>query len=122
MSRNHSRKPTSGLWTDKDGTRVFVGSEYHLTNEIQEVKEKTRARACFRECRTCGACSNSRRDATVPTQYDANAKRMIDCRKCERFRFHDCHNGVFRDAHQNAEPFTPDVIEMMKKTGGKPLI
>lgn len=121
MPRKHKRKPGSDLWLTKDGT-IVIGRDYVRQNEIDEAKQKTRARACFRECRTCGACSNSRRDATVTKQYDAHEKRDIDCRKCEPFRFHDCHNGWMRDSHQDAEPFTEDVQNLIDKYGGKPLI
>lgn len=115
------RKDGAGMfWTD--GSRVFLGRDYALQNEIDEVKAKTQERACFKGCRTCGACANSRRDATYPKSYDSNEGKMIDCRACEKFRFHDCHNGVLRDTRQEAEPFTPDMIKIMDEQGGKPLI
>jgi hypothetical protein len=140
MSIEFKKKPRKeglGLFT-LDGDQVFIGKDYALQNEIDETKLRTRARACFRECRTCGACSNSKRDNFVlqvvhhadgrvetkaPTKsYDENTKKWIDCRECEPFRFHDCHNGWFRDSRQEAEPFTPDVIGLLKRSGGKPLI
>lgn len=133
-----SRKDGSGLWTDKDGSRVFIGKEWHLYNEITEVKEKTKSRGCYKECRSCGTCANSRRDnfdrqviilndgswkiKGATYSYDNVNREWVDCNDCEPFRWHDCQNGLMRDAHGQAEPFTPDVIEMMKRTGGKPLI
>lgn len=105
------------------GARDFVtGKDWALQNDIDEAKEKTRSRACFRECRTCGACANSARDATNPKMYDAHAQKSIDCRGCEPFRFHDCHNGYMRNARGEAEPFTETQIDLIETLGGKPLI
>lgn len=104
-----------------DEGKVFIGRDWAKHNEIQENLAKTKARACFRECRTCGACSNSRRDAPYKKMYDSNAGKMIDCRGCEKFRFHDCHNGWMRDSRQEAEPFTEEAQRLFKQ-GGKPLI
>lgn len=122
FKRKQRKDSGSLLWQTPDGSQVFVGRDYALQNEIDEVKETTRGRACFKECRTCGACANSARDCTHTKTYDANARKMIDCRKCERFRFHDCHNGVMRNSHQDAEPFTEEQEKLIKQSGGKPLI
>lgn len=115
------RKDGGGMFFT-DGHQVFIGRDYLNQNDINETLEKTRARSCFRGCRTCGACANSRRDATVPKSYDYNAGKMIDCRSCEKYRYHDCHNGWMRDTRQQAEPFTPDMIKLLEESGGKPLI
>lgn len=133
------RKDGANIWFQtEDGSRVFIGRDYALQNEIDEKKAQTRARACFRECRTCGACSNSKRDNFTPQEvktasgliqlksatksYDEHAGKWIDCRKCEPFRFHDCHNGVMRNSHQDPEPFTEEQQKFLDQTGGKPLI
>lgn len=111
-----------GVFTDGSGL-VFIGKDWALQNEINETKEKTQSRSCYKECRTCGCCGNSIRDgATCSSQYDANAGKMVSCTNCEKFRFCDCRNGFFRNAHGDAEPFTPDVVETLRTTGGKPLI
>lgn len=115
------RKEGSGLFTLDGEDRIFIGKDWALQNEIDEAREKTRSRACFKECRTCGACSNSRRDASYPFQFDANEAKLVSCRGCERFRFHDCHNGWMRDSRGDAEPFTEDAQKLFKE-GGKPLI
>lgn len=128
----------SGLYGLPGDNRIFIGKNWALQNDIDEAKAKTRARACFKECRTCGACANSKRDNFQPRafvikndkwvlqnphkSYDANAGKWVNCRDCEPFRFHDCHNGVFRDSRQEPEPFTPDVIKLLKESGGRPLI
>lgn len=132
------RKEGLSYWTDGSGEVFAVGKDWALQNEIDEKKQLTRSRGCFKECRTCGCCANSRRDNLntqvfttkdgkavfkAPTlSYDNIRKVWVDCRSCEPFRYHDCHNGWFRDAHGEAEPFTPDVIELLRKEGGKPLI
>lgn len=110
-------------WTDKDGSRVFIGRDYALQNDIDEKIAERNERACFKGCRTCGACSNSARDATYPKMYDANEGKMIDCRACEPYRYHDCHNGVMRNTRQDAEPFTQDQIDLIELAENKrPLI
>lgn len=133
------RKPGSDIWLDKHGEVVTTsGRDLALQSEIDEAKAKTKARACFKECHTCGACANSRRDnfqhrlveikdgeakLKSPTvSYDHASKEFVDCRECEPFRYHDCHNGFFRNARGEAEPFTQDVLDLIKKHGGKPLI
>lgn len=118
------RSPSSlgGLFQSKDGT-VFVGHEYEKQVAINEAKANTKARACFRECLSCGTCKNSARDATYPKMFDANAGKSIDCRKCEPFRFHDCHNGLMRNAHGQAEPFTQGQLDLIKVAeDGRPLM
>ena len=141
MSISFPKKPRKegvGYWTDSSGQVFAVGKDWALQNEINEKKELTKSRGCFKECRTCGCCANSRRDnfniqfvvtesgkvsMKLPSEsYDWINKKWVDCLACEPFRYHDCHNGWFRDFHGDAEPFTPDVIEMLRKTGGKPLI
>ena len=132
------RKEGIGFWTDGSGEVFSVGKDWALQNEINEKKELTKSRGCYVDCRTCGSCGNSRRDnlntqvfvtegnkviLKAPTMsYDSVRKTWIDCRACEPFRYHDCHNGFFRDFHGEAEPFTPDVVELLRTTGGKPLI
>lgn len=103
-----------------DGTDIVIGRDYALQNEIDEVKAKTKSRSCFKECRTCGACANSKRDNTWQYSYDKGKK--INCKSCEKFRYHDCHNGVLRNTRQEAEPFTEDMYKIMDEKGGKPLI
>lgn len=106
-----------------DGKSLFLNREWEMQNEIERAKQRTQARACFRGCNTCGACANSRRDATYPKEYDNNAGKLIDCRKCEPFRFHDCHNGWLRNARQEAEPFTEEMTKLIEEgPGGRPLI
>lgn len=112
----------SQLFTNKHSDRVWKGRDYALQNEIDEAKEKTQNRACFKMCRTCGKCANSHRDSSHPFSHDSNVGKKIDCRKCEPFSFHDCHNGVLRDTHQDAEPFTFDMLKLLEESGGKPLI
>ena len=110
------------FWTD-DGHNIYIGKDWALQNEITETRLKTEARACYRACRTCNHCSNSLRDgSSCSSQYDANSGKMIHCTMCEKFGFCDCRNGFFRNAHQDAEPFTPDVQETIKTLNGKPLI
>lgn len=111
-----------GVFTDGSGS-VFIGKDWALQNEITESRERTKSRTCYVECRTCGCCSNSLRDgSSCSRQYDGNEGKTVACTNCEKFRFCDCRNGYFRDAHGDAEPFTPDVVEMMRKNGGRPLI
>ena len=120
--KNQRFSSLGGVFTDGSGM-VFIGKDWALQNEINENKEKTKARSCYRECRTCGCCSNSIRDGSSNSRcYDEGIGRRIACTSCEKFRFCDCRNGFFRNAHGDAEPFTPDVVEMLKSTGGKPLI
>lgn len=116
------RKDSSlkGIFT-VDGERWVIGADLLRNSDIEEHKRITRERACFRECRTCGCCANSSRDCTHPKTYDANAGKMIDCRGCEPFRFHDCHNGWMRDSYGDAEPFT-DEAQRLFDLGGRPLI
>lgn len=123
MFNPKQRKDSSlkGLFTI-DGKQVILGADLLRNTEVQDAKAKTRERACFRECRTCGCCANSARDCTHTKTYDANAQKSVDCRGCEPFRFHDCHNGWFRDSYGDAEPFTPDLIQLLEESGGKPLI
>lgn len=106
-------------WTDKSGSRVFIGRDYALQNEIDEAIAKRNARSCFRECMSCAACKNSARDSTYPKMYDDRAGKMIDCRSCEPFRFHDCANGVMRNSRQEAEPFTQDQLDLIAVAEGK---
>lgn len=108
-----------GFWTD--GTSVFIGRDWALQNAIDDAKRRTQNRSCFLACRTCGCCANSCRDATYPKSYDENSGKKVDCRGCEPYRFHDCHNGWMRDAHGDAEPFTDEALKLFKE-GGKPLI
>lgn len=116
------RKDGSGLFTT-DGSDIFIGKDWALQNEIEEVREETKARSCFRECRTCGCCANSRRSCTHPISYDFNSHSTVDCRSCERFRFHDCNNGLMRDSRQEAEPFTEEQIKLIEQSeDGRPLI
>lgn len=115
------RKEGLGLFT-LDGSDIYIGKDWALQNEINETMEKTRNRGCFHACGSCGSCVNSRRGTSYPYRYDANAKKMKNCITCEPFRFHDCNNGWMRDSRQDAEPFTPDVIDLIKKSGGKPYI
>lgn len=115
------RKQGAGLYGLSGSDRIFVGKDWALQNDIDEAKVKTKERACFRACRTCGACANSRRGASYPYRFDANSREMINCKGCEPFRFHDCENGKMRDARQEAEPFTEDAEKYFKK-GGKPLV
>lgn len=130
------RKDGAGLFT-LDGNDVFIGRDWALQNEINDTLAKTQARSCFKACRTCGACANSKRDNFTPRvvtdvkgnaqfvgprmSYDSNAHKWVDCRSCEKFRFHDCHNGWMRDSRQEAEPFTEDAQKLFAQ-GGKPLI
>lgn len=141
MSISFPKKPRKqgvGFWTDGSGEIFAAGKDWALQNEIDEKKILTKSRGCFKECRTCGTCANSRRDnlntqvfvtesgravLKAPTQsFDWINKKWIDCRACEPFRYHDCQNGFLRDAYGDAEAFTPDVIELLRNTGGKPLI
>lgn len=144
MSRIEFKKkprkdPGSALWTTEDGSQVFIGRDYALQNEIDEKIAERNARSCFRGCNTCGACANSKRDnvnrqvftredglAIVKgpgVSYDSNKHQWVNCRECEPFRFHDCHNGVMRDTHQDAEPFTQDQLDLIKLAeDGRPLI
>lgn len=117
-----NRTPGSELWISKDGETVFVGRDYARQNEIDENKKQTSERSCFKACQTCGHCANSRRGCAVPKSYDRNAGKMIDCRSCEKFSFHDCNNGFLRDTFQRAEPFTEEHLKLLESTGGKPLI
>lgn len=121
FKRKSRKDPSSQLFVQGDNT-VIIGRNYALQNEIDETKKITQARACFIGCRTCGKCSNSQRDATVPMSYDENSRKWIDCRGCEPYSFHDCQNGVMRNAYQDAEPFTAEQQKILKETGGKPLI
>lgn len=129
------RKEGSGLFQGARG--IVQGKDWAQQNEIDETRTSTRARSCFRECKTCGACANSNRDNFLPQavtnpsgevevaptmSYDEVSGQWIDCRECEPFRFHDCHNGVMRNTRQEAEPFTPDQLALLERTGGKPLI
>lgn len=134
--KGKQRKPSTGLYKGARG--IVTGRDWALQNEIDETRETTQARSCYRGCRTCGACANSKRDNFLPQarkttsgitevisatkSYDENSGSWIDCRSCEPFRFHDCHNGVMRDTRQEAEPFTPEQIALLESTGGKPLI
>lgn len=117
--KGKQREPGSGLWTDKDGSQIFVGRDYALQNEIDEVRAKTRTRSCFTECQTCLQCKGSCRDNTYPKSYDSNAGKMVDCRGCEKFRFCDCRNGVYRNTRQEPEPFTPDHLSLIEMAEGK---
>lgn len=121
MAKLRKDSSLKGIFTS-NGEDIIIGADQLRNSEVQDARAKTHARSCFVECRTCGACANSRRDATVPTIYDYNAQKKIDCRGCEPFRFHDCHNGWMRDSYGDAEPFTPDVIKIIKEQNGKPLI
>lgn len=132
------RKHGSDLWISKDGSQIFIGRDYAQQNAIDEAKLKTRSRSCYKECRTCGTCANSKRDnfnmqyiATEagltlvkgPTKsFDNVTGRWVDCRTCEPYRFHDCHNGWMRDSRGEAEPFTEEAQRLIKESGGKPLI
>lgn len=117
------RKDGAGTYFQtKDGSRVVLGRDWALQNEIDETKEKTKSRGCFRECRTCGACANSRRDASWPYSRDPDTGKTVNCNTCERFRFHDCHNGLMRDTRQDAEPFTEEQQKLIDQSGGRPLI
>jgi hypothetical protein len=109
----------SALWQTKDGTRVFIGRNYALQNEIDENKQKTRERSCYKGCQTCGFCVNSRRNCAHPYNFD-NGKKVF-CEGCEKFGFHDCNNGFLRNAHGEAEPFTEEAQKLFDQ-GGKPLI
>lgn len=115
------RKEGLGLFT-LDGNDIYIGKDWALQSEIDEANRRTRSRACFKGCGTCGCCVNSRRGTSYPYRYDANAKKLKNCNNCEPFRFHDCNHGWMRDSRQEAEPFTDDVIDLIKKTGGKPYI
>lgn len=124
------RKDSGGWWTDKDGSQVFIGKDYALQNEIDETRARTQARSCYRNCMSCGTCKASKRDnlhpqvETQPTglkvvrgpqmSYDDNEGKWINCRDCEPFRFHDCHNGFMRDSRQEAEPFTQDQLDLIQ--------
>lgn len=123
MFRPKPRKDSSlkGIFT-VDGKTWVIGADLLRNSDVEEAKRVTRARACFKECRTCGACANSARDATYPYTYDDHERKNINCIGCEPFRYHDCHNGWMRDSYGDAEPFTPDVIKLLKESGGKPLI
>lgn len=130
------RKDGSGLFTT-DGTDIIVGRDWAKQNDINDALARTRARACFKECRTCGSCANSRRDNFTPQvistaggeaklisphkSFDYNTRSWIDCRACEPYRFHDCHNGWMRDSDGDAEPFTEEAQKLFAQ-GGKPLI
>lgn len=124
MNIRFNKKPRkdTGLFHGPDGKTIVIGKDWALQNEIDETKKATQERSCFKACRTCGCCANSRRDSSDPRSYDHNIRKTIDCRGCERFRFHDCHNGLMRDAHGEAEPFTEVQLQMLDETGGKPLI
>src|SRR4051812_33765255 len=98
--------PDSTMWTDPDGTQVFIGRDWALHNEIQDAKALTKTRSCFRECHTCGCCANSCRDSSHSKSYDAHTKKWVGCKGCEPFRWHDCHNGFMRNSRGEAEPFT----------------
>lgn len=115
------RNPGSGMFFT-DGEKVFIGRDYALQNQIDEAKAKTEARGCYKACRTCNACANSRRGTSYPRQFDSKQGKTIDCRGCEPFRFHDCNNGFMRNTHQEAEPFTPDQQKLIDESDGKPLI
>lgn len=121
VNRKQPRKGGEGLFTSDDNENIFIGRDYALQNEIDETKERTQSRSCFKGCRTCGCCANSRRDASYPYSYDEKAGKMISCKHCEKFRYHDCHNGWMRTSHQDAEPFTEEAVKFFNK-GGKPLI
>lgn len=101
--------------------RVVSGRDVTLQAEIDANMAKTRERSCFKGCRTCGQCANSRRGCQDPRSYDENAGKMVDCQGCERFRFHDCNNGFMRNARGEAEPFTEDAQKYFMQ-GGRPLI
>ena len=110
------------IWTDGSG-QIFIGKDMCLQNDILDNKEETKSRSCYRECRTCGCCANSMRDgSSCVSSFDQNAGKMIACSSCEKFRFCDCRNGFFRDAHGDAEPFTEEVYKTLKETSGRPLI
>lgn len=126
MSINFPMKPRKdsslkGIFSI-DGKGIVVGADLLRNAEVQEAKERTKARSCYVECHTCGACGVSRRSTSNPRRYDANAKKLIDCRKCEPFRFHDCAEGWFRDSYGDAEPLTEDVQKMFDEQGARPLI
>lgn len=121
VKNTKSRKEGLGLFT-LDGNDVYIGKDWALQSEIDEVKAKTKAKGCFRECRSCGACSASRRDAPSPYTVDPTTGKQHNCVTCEKFRFHDCHNGFMRDSRQEAEEFTEDVQKIIRERGGKPLI
>ena len=129
MAKGHDRAPyqsrfegLEGVFEDGSG-QIFIGKDWALQNEIIENKEKTQSRSCFRECRTCGCCANSHRDgSSCVSSYDDNAGKRIACSTCEKFRFCDCRNGFFRNAHGDAEPFTDEVYKTLKELDGKPLI
>lgn len=110
------------LWTTKDGEKVFIGRNYALQNQIDESKKKTQERSCFSACQTCGHCKASRRSCSADYSFDTNTGKRVHCAGCERFGFCDCANGFLRNAHGEAEPFTPDHQKLLKDTGGKPLI
>lgn len=105
---------TKGIFTI-DGHEIVIGADLLRNSEVQAAKAKTEARSCFKACRSCGSCSESRRDTSYPYRNGHN------CITCEPFRFHDCNNGWMRDSYGEAEPFTEEAQKLFED-GGKPLI
>jgi hypothetical protein len=125
MSIHFPKKPrkdasTKGMFTI-DGSQVVIGTDLLRNTEILDAKERTKKRACFIECQTCGTCGNSRRGTSDPRRYDSNAGKVVNCIGCEPYRFHDCSNGFLRDSYGEAEPFTEDVQKLFDE-GARPLI
>lgn len=114
------RKDSSlkGIFTI-DGKKVVIGADLLRNTEVADAKRKTEARSCFKACRSCGTCANSRRDSSYPFSLDRG--KLVGCKGCEPYRFHDCHNGWMRDSYGDAEPFTEEAQKLFDQ-GGRPLI